>query len=87
MDTAVQIFAIVSGISAVLAIIVSIVFYLHGLNRERKTDTLKNLSEIRRKYFNTKKLDDKEKLKYLNELEYFATGVNEKIYSIKIVKK
>lgn len=78
---------ILNVISATTAIIISIVFYRHSLNRERRTDTLKSLSEIRRQYFNTKTLNDKEKLKYINELEYFATGVNEKIYDIKIVKK
>lgn len=87
MDIVVQVCEIISGISAAVAIIISIALYRHGLNRERQTDTLKTLSEIRRKYFNTKALDDKEKLKYLNELEYFSTGVNEKIYDIKIVKK
>ena len=87
METIVQICEIVSGISATVAIMVSIILYRHGLNRERRTDTLKSLARIRRQYFNTKNLDSKQKLKYLNELEYFATGVNEKIYDIKIVKK
>lgn len=87
MSTIAQACEIASGISAAVAVVISIAIYRHGLNRERRTDTLKNLSEIRRQYFNTKTLDDKEKLKYLNELEYFATGVNEKIYDIKIVKK
>lgn len=87
MATIVQICGIISGISAAIAIIISISIYLHGLNRERKHDTLNRFAEIRKKFFNTKSLDDKEKLKYLNELEYFATGVNNKIYDIKIVKK
>ena len=86
MDTLVQICEIVSGISAAIAIIISISLYVHGLNRERKHDTLNRFAEIRNNYFNTKHLDDKEKLKYLNELEYFATGVNNKVYDIKIVK-
>lgn len=87
MNTIIQVCEIISGIAAAMAIIISITLYMHGLNRERKVDTLKSFSEIRKKYFNTKTLDDKEKLKYLNELEYFSTGVNEKIYDIKIVKK
>ena len=87
MNTMVQICEIISGIAAAVAIIISIILYRHGLDRERRTDTLKCFSEIRRKYFNTKGLSDKEKLKYLNELEYFATGINAKIYDIKIVKK
>lgn len=86
MNTMVQICEIISGIAAAVAIIISIILYRHGLNRERRTDTLKCFSEIRRKYFNTKALSEKEKLKYLNELEYFATGINAKIYDIKIVK-
>ena len=85
MDTFVQICEIISGISAAIAIIISISLYVHGLNRERKHDTLNRFAEIRNNYFNTKHLDDKEKLKYLNELEYFATGIN-KVYDIKIVK-
>lgn len=87
MEIVVQVCQIISGISAAIAIIVSIVFYRRSLNRERKTDTLRNLSVIRRKYFNTKRLDDDEKLQYVNELEYFATGINEKVYDIAIVKK
>ena len=87
MGYIVQICEIVSGIAAAIAIITSIALYIHGLNRERKLDTLKILSEIRRKYYNTKTLDDKQKLQYLNELEYFSTGVNAKIYEIKIVKR
>ncbi len=87
MDTVVKVFSIISGLSAAVAIVISIVLYYHGLNRERKNDTLRIFSKIRRKYFNTSTLNDKEKLKYLNELEYFATGVNSKIYDIRIVCK
>ncbi len=78
---------IISGFSAVIAIVISILLYKHGVNRERKIDTLRKLSEIRKNYFNTKILDKKEKLQYLNELEFFATGINEKIYDIRIVNK
>lgn len=85
--TMVDVFAIISGIAAAVAVGISIFTYIHGLNRERKAETLKAFSEIRKKYFNTKTLDDKEKLKYINELEYFATGVNCKIYDSKIVRK
>ena len=74
-------------IISIMALLFSIGIYIHGINREQKNDTLKCFSEIRRKYYNTKNFDDKEKLKYLNELEYFATGINAGIYDIKIVKK
>lgn len=78
---------VISGFAAVIAIIISIVFYRYGVNKERKVNTIKDLSEIRRKFFNTKDLDKKEKLKYLNELEFFATGINNKIYDIRTVEK
>lgn len=83
----VQICEIISGISAAVAIFISIVLYRHGLCRERKNDTIKNLSEIRRNYYNTKELDSDEKRDYLNELEFFSTGVNDGLYDIAIVNK
>ena len=54
MDIVVQFFEIISGVSAAVAIIISITLYRHGLKKERKMDTLKSLSEIRKNYFNTK---------------------------------
>ena len=87
INTGGQFLEIINGTAAVAAIIISILLYRHGLQKERRVMTLRDFSEIRRKYFNTKSLDTKEKLKYLNELEYFATGVNEKIYDIKTVKE
>lgn len=87
MNIVLQICQIVSGLSSAVAIIISITIYRHGLNQERKINTLNSLSEIRRNYFNTKKLNTEEKLHYINELEYFSTGVNQKIYDVKIVKK
>lgn len=77
----------ISCATAILAVILSITVYIHGLNRERKLDTLRRFSELRQEYFNTKDLDMKGKLKYLNELEHFATGVNEGIYDIRTVKR
>jgi len=78
---------ITGGISAACAIIISIIVYWHGVSKERKINTIKELSTIRKKYFNTKGLDNKEKLKFLNELEFFATGINERIYDIRIARK
>lgn len=72
---------------ALLAIGISTWTYIHGLNRERRVDTIESLRRIRTKYFNTKSLSDKEKLQYLNEMEYFATGINSQIYDLEIVNK
>lgn len=78
---------IVSALAAVIAIVVSVCIYWHGLKREIRLETIKALSEIRKKYFNTKNMDNEQKLRYLNELEYFSVGVNQKIYDFKIVRK
>lgn len=82
-----QIVDILSMIVSIIAITISIFTYFHGLNRERRTDTLKSFEEIRKKYYNTVNLNEPKKIEYLNELEFFATGVNEKIYDIRIVEK
>ena len=77
----------VSIIIASLAIIVSVFSYFHGLNRERRTDTLKAFSEISTSNYFTNEMSEAEKLEYLNSLEYFSTGVNSRIYSFGIVYK
>ena len=55
--------------------------------KERKLDTIKMLSEIRMKYPKIFVLSYKAKKKYIKELEFFATDVNQKNYDIKIVSK
>ena len=79
MDCVKDIFEIISGFAAVVAIVISLWTYSHGIERERKADTIRKLSEIRNTYFNTKGLGNKDKLKYLNELEFFAIGIKENI--------
>lgn len=87
MDCVKDIFEIISGFAAVVAIVISLWTYSHGIERERKADTIRKLSEIRNTYFNTKGLGNKDKLKYLNELEFFAIGIKENIYDINIASK
>lgn len=83
----VDIAQIVSAGVAVLSFAGSVIAYRRTLNRERKLDTIKMLSEIRMKYPKIFGLSYKAKKKYIKELEFFATGVNQKIYDIKIVSK
>lgn len=83
----VDIAQIVSAGVAVLSFAGSVIVYRRTLNRERKLDTIKMLSEIRMKYPKIFGLSYKAKKKYIKELEFFATGVNQKIYDIKIVSK
>ena len=72
---------------AVIALVASVIAFLWGLYHQRKLDTLNKLTELRTKYPNSDKLDEKGRENYLRELEFFATGVNTHIYSYKIVKK
>ena len=83
----VDIAQIVSAGVAVLSFAGSVIVYRKTLNRERKLDTIKMLLEIRMKYPKVCGLSYKAKKKYIKELEFFATGVNQKIYDIKIVNK
>ena len=78
---------IISAVAAVGSFAGSVIAYRRTLNRERKLDTIKMLSEIRMKYPKICGLSYKAKKKYIKELEFFATGVNQKIYDIKIVSK
>lgn len=83
----VDIAQIVSAGVAVLSFAGSVIVHRKTLNRERKLDTIKMLLEIRMKYPKVCGLSYKAKKKYIKELEFFATGVNQKIYDIKIVNK
>ena len=87
MECLKDVFEIISGFAAVVAIAISLWTYKHGIEKERKTDTIRKLSEIRNTYFNVKNLKKKDKLKYLNELEFFAIGIKENIYDINIASK
>lgn len=78
---------IISAVAAVGSFAGSVIVYRRTLNRERKLDTIKMLSEIRMKYPKIFGLSYEAKKKYIKELEFFATGVNQKIYDIKIVSK
>ena len=80
MDTIVDICQIITASIAVAGFVLSVIIYKRTLNRERRLDTLKTLSELRVKFSES----DTTSIKYL---EFFATGVNQGIYDINIVKK
>lgn len=82
----VDIAQIVSAVVAVFSFVGSVIVYKRTLSRERKLDTIRTLSELRIKYPEVRKLSKDDKLNYLQELEFFATGVNNKIYDIEIVR-
>ena len=87
IDIFVDICQIVTAIVAVAGFILYVFVYKNTLNRERRLDTLRTLSELRVKYPNTEKMSEEESFEYIKALEFFATGVNQEIYDIKIVKK
>ena len=76
---------IVSALAAVIALMITVLIYWHGLRREIKLDTIRAFSEIRKKYYTTRSLNTHQKLEYLNDLEFFAIGVDKKVYDINIV--
>lgn len=83
MDTIVDICQIITALIAVAGFVLSVIIYKRTLNRERRLDTLKTLSELRVKFSKPGTTNTK----YLKALEFFATGVNQGIYDINIVKK
>lgn len=83
----VDISQIVSAGAAIASFVGSVIVYKMSLGRERRLDTLRTLSELRMRYPTVEGMCKGDKLDYLQELEFFATGVNNKIYDIKIVKR
>lgn len=83
---------IVKDLAPVAAALISVLVYRHTVTRERKINTMKAFSKIRMKYPNMSpyaenKVCDSIRKHYLKEMEFFCTGVNSKIYDIRIVKK
>ena len=82
----VDIAQIASALAAVGSFVGSIIVYKRSVNRECKLETLRKLTELRMKYPSMEEISNNE-LDYIKELEFFATGINQKIYDIKIVTK
>lgn len=83
----VDIAQIASALAAVGSFVGSIVVYKRSVNRECKLETLRKLTELRMKYPSMEEISDGDKLDYIKELEFFATGINQKIYDLEIVNK
>ena len=79
---------IVNGIGTIAALIVTITIYCLGIKKERKIDTIKTFSAIRRRFGQVNKASsDIEKKSYVKELEFFAIGIKERIYDIGVITK
>ncbi len=83
----VDIAQIASALAAVGSFVGSLVVYKRSVNRECKLETLRKLTELRMKYPSMEEISDGDKLDYIKELEFFATGINQKIYDLEIVSK
>ncbi len=82
--------------SIIIASAISIWTHKAIVNRDRKMNTIKHLSEIRIKYPNitdsrlkhlAKGKGENIRLQYLNEMEFFCVGISEGIYDLDIVRK
>lgn len=78
---------VIAALVSVAGAVISVVIYLRTVKREAKIATLNVLRNLRGKYPDFGYKTDDEKTQYLKEMEFFCTGVNEKIYDINIVKK
>ena len=74
---------VVSAFAAVVALFVTVMIYKQTLVRECKLDTIRTLSELRIKYPSVREMSDGDKLSYLQELEFFSTGINKKSMILK----
>ena len=74
------------AISAIMMLF-SIFVYRKTVERDCKNQTIKKLSEIRTEYQGFGPLSSEKKKRYIQELEFLAIGVEEKIYSFDIIKK
>lgn len=86
MTIAVNIAIIVSACAAVAALAITVAVHLHGLKREIKLDTLNKYYAIRSTKVD-KNSSEESKKEFLIELEYFAVGINKKVYDIEILAR
>lgn len=83
----VDIAQIASALAAVGSFVGSLVVYKRSVNRECKLETLRKLTELRMKYPSMDEISYDDRLDYIKELEFFAIGINQKIYDLEIVNK
>lgn len=83
----VDIAQMVSALAAAGSFVGSLVVYKRSVNRECKLETLRKLTELRMKYPSMDDISNDDRLDYIKELEFFAIGINQKIYDLEIVNK
>ncbi|MBQ1216969.1 MAG: hypothetical protein IIX85_03315, partial [Clostridia bacterium] len=83
-----EIVSFLADLAAVAGALVSVAVYYDTVNRDRKISTIAKYSELREKFpANIEDLDEEGKLAYLKELEFFCTGINERVYDLRILRK
>ncbi len=82
-----MIIAAVGFLVAFASLIVTIRANAKNRKRESTIQTMHKLIPIRDQYTNMRNSSDEERKNYLRNMEYFATGVNNDVYSIQIVNK
>lgn len=86
-NSGISICEILTTLAACASVIASVWVHRSTLRRSKKLETIKKLSKLRDDYPELDELTYEEKFNYLKELEFFCTGINEKIYDIHILKK
>ena len=70
-----------------ITMFISVCIHRETVLRDCKYQTLKKLSEIRTEYRDFAQMSSEKKKRYIQELEFLAIGVEERIYDLEIIKK
>ena len=70
-----------------ITMFISVCIHRETVLRDCKYQTLKKLSEIRTEYRDFAPMSLEKKKRYIQELEFLAIGVEERIYDLEIIKK
>ena len=83
-----------SAVGTILAAAIALVTYRNTVNRKKNLDTIQMFSAIREKYPDLSQTNsnvisnlplDQDRLTYLKEMERFCTGINCKLYNVRII--
>ncbi len=78
---------VIGDVVAAISVIVSLLIFYATYKRDKKLQTMERYSRIRDKYPEVLSSSVAERKKYLNDMEFFCTGINTKIYDIYVLKK
>lgn len=77
----------IGDVVSAVSVMVSLSIFYATYRRDRKLQTMERYSRIRDKYPEVLSSCFAERKKYLNDMEFFCTGINSGLYDIYILKK